>query len=1658
MVQVAGSSQAASPSVRLPLLRLSILNPAKRCRRGAPCLHFAIHQQPQSPSGLPSRSSTHLSPRSSSSFQSAHCACGSRRRAERSVVGHAGSSSGASRGGGPKQWSGSWASVTGSYRGSYDEAAGDVSDELPEGSADEVLRGRAGKLLALGGAVSLELLLTGSLVWTPLAAAVVALVVLPGTRALTAAQAAAREAETVARAEARVRAEMAARVPVSPPESAVWMGRLMGELWQPFVQPLVLRDNLDHWADKVRRAAPAGLELQLEEMSLGTEAPQLNNFQVLADPASGRVTAINCDMAFDSSSMRVVVSGSGPLGRFTATMAGINMRGRMRLLPIPDKRIILFSFREPPTIDPKMTLEGPFLGARDIPPTSLVRSLLAAILQDCLVEPVRAAISLDPAPLVGQPIDTTVHIYVESVQGIRGGGSTPAAAPAGAQVSSAPSASSSQTSSPVPHPPQSPQQRQSDEAKVAAFLESLASGPPTSPSAAAAGGSANSSGGGGATAAVVAAASNAAVAASEAVVEGAGAIASLVPGLSAVAGSAAAEGPGRGPRQRMLQVVAINTDSKLQRETTPVPYKAGAIGSAAASEGIVVPVLQMLKLNVGHKDTIYKLLVKDVGRSGLVGSVTSSSHSPATATTPSAASSLGPPSPSFPPSGSTSSASSTPTSVAAAMVTGLPTPGLLGSVRLHVAAARDGSTLFWAAGLGGEPVAVRWRPSDGPWRVTLPLESPAFGLPPPAPQPGAVASGMPARSEAAPAAPGPTAGSNTNGGVSQGAAPSNCANGKASDPGRSQTSAAKPLTPATAAHRDGTSTAKQPPGPAAGAVSSDHIDGDGGSAQSDPSRPSQHHGGAPSTSGGSSHDAGSSSTGPLASGGAPSITLLVSTDPWVYKDAARPRGTDDSPRPRSLVLQVVEARELAAHDWAGTCDPYVRISYNGRTYRTRTLYNAHTPVWQQTFILADNRSPSSLTRPARNRLSLAVYDSGVSRDDRLGSATLNLDMASDQLLQDRWIPLQGVESGRLRVRLAAVPDSPDSPAVRCIVEALQKVARGMDPLLQVVVMSARALSPRRNVQLLGLRDAYCNVVYGGARHVTPVVRQSQTPPWHYSAIFVMQHPEDVEGQEEEVKPPLPVGEGESERRRQVDTAAGVRTGKSGRDSAASGGAAGAGSGQSKVGGSQMLRTVAGNRDAAAASARGTRGSRNGGRDVNATAVEEGQGVRNGIEVGSSADPAGALVPYPPIPGALGVPELLTSSRAAAAAGGGPARPRPRPRFRRGLNRDLLRLEVKDVAPVPPDEDLGWVELPVRALLPQPGDSWQGWLPLRRGEGAELLVRISRIEPIPMDQDGVLLPMLVQQQQQVTSKAAAASSSQPQGSSVVTMTAAGGAGGDDFGLTGTRSPPQQAMASMEKVLLDSFTDQVRAANRSAGQVGQDLRVRLGQDVIPKIQDWWEGALQRTVSTLEPPSSKVSSFLRSPLLLTSSWLAGKVAISGKPPSDPQRMLPSPPPATSQLSGQVQGSQQMPGEQQVSTPGAIQDIMAARVTADDNGKVRRASSSSGNQRAEASEVEAGASMTTAGITTSSTIDAEASDTGENSNSTGQNGLANKASKNGGSRGLKVVRGTREADGWRLGQLVARAWEQLLGPPAYQAKPRADDSLQPQQKQQERQQEKKG
>lgn len=70
-----------------------------------------------------------------------------------------------------------------------------------------------------------------------------------------------------------------------------------------------------------------GWDLELVDFSLGTQAPSMSNWQAFNDTSAGRLTEVHSDMTLDSSSMRMVVRGTGPIGQFIATVNNISMTG-----------------------------------------------------------------------------------------------------------------------------------------------------------------------------------------------------------------------------------------------------------------------------------------------------------------------------------------------------------------------------------------------------------------------------------------------------------------------------------------------------------------------------------------------------------------------------------------------------------------------------------------------------------------------------------------------------------------------------------------------------------------------------------------------------------------------------------------------------------------------------------------------------------------------------------------------------------------------------------------------------------------------------------------------------------------------------------------------------------------------------------------------------------------------------------------------------------------------------------------------------------------------------------------------------------------------------------------------------------------------------------
>ncbi|GLJ11106.1 hypothetical protein SUGI_0143120 [Cryptomeria japonica] len=155
-----------------------------------------------------------------------------------------------------------------------------------------------------------------------------------------------------------------------------------------------------------------------------------------------------------------------------------------------------------------------------------------------------------------------------------------------------------------------------------------------------------------------------------------------------------------------------------------------------------------------------------------------------------------------------------------------------------------------------------------------------------------------------------------------------------------------------------------------------------------------------------------------------------------------------------IELVLIEAKDLVAADWRGSSDPYVRVQYGSMKKRTKVMYKTLNPQWNQTLEFPDTGSP----------LVLHVRDhNAVLPTSNIGDCKVEYERLPPNQTVDKWIPLQGVKKGEIRVqvtrrmpeKLKKTGSSPSSSGitpvhklsgkVRAIIKKVKSLAEDGDP-------------------------------------------------------------------------------------------------------------------------------------------------------------------------------------------------------------------------------------------------------------------------------------------------------------------------------------------------------------------------------------------------------------------------------------------------------------------------------------------------------------------------------------------------------------------------------------------------------------------------------------
>ena len=102
----------------------------------------------------------------------------------------------------------------------------------------------------------------------------------------------------------------------------------------------------------------------------------------------------------------------------------------------------------------------------------------------------------------------------------------------------------------------------------------------------------------------------------------------------------------------------------------------------------------------------------------------------------------------------------------------------------------------------------------------------------------------------------------------------------------------------------------------------------------------------------------------------------------------------------TLIVTVVNARDLVAMDLSGTSDPYCVVKCGGQRVKTHTIYTTLNPSWGTQFTL-------SVMNPAIESVTFELFDYDViGRDDPLGSASVPLNTLRQGVTERRRYELE----------------------------------------------------------------------------------------------------------------------------------------------------------------------------------------------------------------------------------------------------------------------------------------------------------------------------------------------------------------------------------------------------------------------------------------------------------------------------------------------------------------------------------------------------------------------------------------------------------------------------------------------------------------------------
>ncbi|KAG5536178.1 hypothetical protein RHGRI_023835 [Rhododendron griersonianum] len=185
---------------------------------------------------------------------------------------------------------------------------------------------------------------------------------------------------------------------------------------------------------------------------------------------------------------------------------------------------------------------------------------------------------------------------------------------------------------------------------------------------------------------------------------------------------------------------------------------------------------------------------------------------------------------------------------------------------------------------------------------------------------------------------------------------------------------------------------------------------------------------------------------------------------------------------RKIFITVVEGKDLMVKDKFGKSEPYVKLQYGKVIQRTRSVPNTTNPLWNQKFEFHEIGGGEYLK--------IKCHSEETFKDDDIGSARVNLEGLIEGSMRDVWVPLEKVNSGKLRFQIEAVRIHDN--------EGSRGSISSSNGWIELTLIEARDLVA---ADIRGTSDPYVKLQHGNTKRRTKVMYKTLNPRWDQTFEF-----------------------------------------------------------------------------------------------------------------------------------------------------------------------------------------------------------------------------------------------------------------------------------------------------------------------------------------------------------------------------------------------------------------------------------------------------------------------------------------------------------------------------------------------------------------------------